>query len=81
MRVCLHIVQGMHFTPMVKDMGMNKVVNVIRHLAFEDMGSFSSVLEAPSMLIRYVEKVCREHSTQMIQLCHLVDHIPKSVAG
>ena len=40
---------------MVKDMGMNKVVNVIRHLAFEDLGSFSSVLEAGGYQVNYHE--------------------------
>ena len=40
---------------MVKDMGMNKVVNVIRHLAFEDLGSFSSILEAGGYQVSYHE--------------------------
>ena len=40
---------------MVKDMGMNKVVNVIRHIAFEDLGSFSSVLEAGGYQVNYHE--------------------------
>ena len=40
---------------MVKDMGMNKVVNVIRHLAFEDLGSFTSVLEAGGYKVKYHE--------------------------
>lgn len=36
-------------------MGTNKVVNVIRHLAFEDLGSFTSVLEAGGYQINYYE--------------------------
>jgi len=40
---------------MVKNMGTNKVVNVIRHLAFEDLGSFSSVLEAGGYQVNYHE--------------------------
>ena len=32
-----------------------KVVNVIRHLAFEDLASFSSVLQAKNIEINYVE--------------------------
>ena len=40
---------------MVENMGNNKVVNVIRHLAFEDMGSFSSVLLAHGYQINYIE--------------------------
>ena len=33
----------------------NKAVNVIRHLAFEDLGSFGSVLQAHGYQINYVE--------------------------
>ena len=40
---------------MVKDMGMNKLVNVIRHLAFEDLASFASVLEANGYQVNYVD--------------------------
>lgn len=40
---------------MVENMGKNKVVNVIRHLAFEDLGSFSSVLQAHDYKINYIE--------------------------
>jgi GMP synthase (glutamine-hydrolysing) len=35
--------------------GDNKAVNVIRHLAFEDLGSFSSVLQAHGYKINYVD--------------------------
>lgn len=35
--------------------GNNKVVNVVRHLAFEDLGSFSSVLQAHGYQINYVD--------------------------
>ena len=35
--------------------GDNKTVNVIRHLAFEDLGSFSSVLQAHGYKINYVD--------------------------
>lgn len=33
----------------------NKTVNVIRHLAFEDLGSFSSALQAHDYQINYIE--------------------------
>lgn len=36
-------------------MGKNKVVNVIRHLAFEDMGSFAPVLHSNGYQINYIE--------------------------
>lgn len=36
-------------------MGNNKVVNVIRHLAFEDLASFTSVLQAKDIEVNYVE--------------------------
>ncbi|PCI05008.1 MAG: glutamine amidotransferase [Gammaproteobacteria bacterium] len=36
-------------------MGNNKVVNVIRHLAFEDLASFTSVLQAKNTHINYIE--------------------------
>ena len=35
--------------------GENKTVNVIRHLAFEDLGSFTSVLQAHGYQINYIE--------------------------
>lgn len=35
--------------------GKNKTVNVIRHLAFEDLASFSSVLQAHGYQINYIE--------------------------
>ena len=40
---------------MVENMGKNKVVNVIRHLAFEDLDSFASVLNAHGYEINYVD--------------------------
>jgi GMP synthase (glutamine-hydrolysing) len=40
---------------MVKIMGKNKVVNVIRHLAFEDLASFSSILQVHGYQINYIE--------------------------
>jgi len=40
---------------MVKHMEKNKVVNVIRHLAFEDLGSFSSVLQIHDYQINYID--------------------------
>lgn len=36
-------------------MGKNKKVNVIRHLAFEDLGSFTAVLQAHDYEINYIE--------------------------
>jgi len=33
----------------------NKTVNVIRHLAFEDLGSFASVLQARGYQVKYIE--------------------------
>jgi len=36
-------------------MANNKVVNVIRHLAFEDLGSFTAVLQAKNIEINYIE--------------------------
>jgi GMP synthase (glutamine-hydrolysing) len=47
--------QAAHFTPKVEHMGKNKVVNVIRHLAFEDMGSFTSVLQINGYQVNYIE--------------------------
>jgi GMP synthase (glutamine-hydrolysing) len=43
------------FSLMVENMGNVKSVNVIRHLAFEDLGSFSSVLQANDYRINYIE--------------------------
>ncbi len=40
---------------MGKNMGKNKTVNVIRHLAFEDLASFTSVLQAHDYQINYFE--------------------------
>jgi GMP synthase (glutamine-hydrolysing) len=40
---------------MVENMGNNKTVNVIRHLAFEDLASFTSVLQAKNVHINYIE--------------------------
>ena len=40
---------------MVKIMGKNKVVNVIRHLAFEDLASFTSILQINGYQINYIE--------------------------
>lgn len=40
---------------MVENMGKNKVVNVIRHLVFEDLDSFASVLNAHGYEINYVD--------------------------
>lgn len=45
----------MYFTLMVENMGNNKIVNVIRHLAFEDLGSFAPLLEARGYQINYFE--------------------------
>ncbi|MBL4712282.1 MAG: gamma-glutamyl-gamma-aminobutyrate hydrolase family protein, partial [Gammaproteobacteria bacterium] len=45
----------MHFTSKVSDMGKNKVVNVIRHLAFENLASFATVLEAKGVDVNYIE--------------------------
>jgi GMP synthase (glutamine-hydrolysing) len=36
-------------------MANNKVVNVIRHLAFEDLGSFASVLQVKNITPNYIE--------------------------
>jgi len=36
-------------------MGKNKTVNVIRHLAFEDLASFTSVLQAHDYQINYID--------------------------
>ena len=36
-------------------MGKNKVVNVIRHLAFEDLASFTSILQVHDYQINYIE--------------------------
>jgi len=36
-------------------MGKSKVVNVIRHLAFEDLASFTSVLQAHGYQVNYIE--------------------------
>ncbi|HHJ34381.1 MAG TPA: glutamine amidotransferase [Gammaproteobacteria bacterium] len=36
-------------------MGKNKVVNVVRHLAFEDLASFTPVLQAENIDINYIE--------------------------
>lgn len=40
---------------MVEDMGNNKKVNVIRHLAFEDLASFTSLFQAKNIDINYIE--------------------------
>ncbi len=40
---------------MVENMKNNKMVNVIRHLAFEDLGSFSSVLQVHGYQINYID--------------------------
>jgi GMP synthase (glutamine-hydrolysing) len=41
-------------------MGNNKVANVIRHLAFEDLGSFESVLSVQGWQVNYIEAGCDE---------------------
>jgi GMP synthase (glutamine-hydrolysing) len=43
-------------------MEKNKVVNVIRHLAFEDLASFASVLQAHNYQINYIEAAYDELS-------------------
>ena len=43
-------------------MEKNKVVNVIRHLAFEDLASFASVLQAHNYQINYIEATYDELS-------------------
>jgi len=43
------------FSLMVRNMGNVKTVNVIRHLAFEDLASFTSVLQANDYRINYIE--------------------------
>ena len=40
---------------MVKIMGKNKTLNVLRHLAFEDLASFTSVLQAHGYHVNYIE--------------------------
>ena len=40
---------------MVEVMEKNKVVNVIRHLAFEDLASFAPLLQAKNIHINYIE--------------------------
>ncbi len=40
---------------MVKIMGKTKVVNVIRHLAFEDLAGFASILQVHGYYINYIE--------------------------
>ena len=40
---------------MVEDMGNNKTVNVIRHLAFEDLASFTALFQAKNININYIE--------------------------
>ena len=40
---------------MVEDMGNNKIVNVIRHLAFEDLASFTALFQAKNININYIE--------------------------
>lgn len=40
---------------MVKIMGKNKVVNVIRHLAFEDLASFTAILQVNGYQINYFD--------------------------
>jgi len=42
--------------------GKNKTVNVIRHLAFEDLASFTSVLQAHDYQINYIEAGCDDLS-------------------
>ena len=40
---------------MVEVMGNNNTVNVIRHLAFEDLGSFASLFQAKNIRINYID--------------------------
>ncbi len=47
---------------MVEDMGNNKTVNVIRHLAFEDLASFTALLQAKNCEINYIEAACDDLS-------------------
>ena len=47
---------------MVENMRKFKTVNVIRHLAFEDLASFSSVLTANDYQVNYMEAGCDDLS-------------------
>jgi len=62
---------------MVENMGNNKVVNVIRHLAFEDMGSFTSVLQAHGYQINYFEAGCDD----LFQMDALSDNLLVILGG
>ena len=53
---------------MAKKMGKNKIVNVIRHLAFEDLASFESVLTANGYQINYIEAA--DYALQPNDLIH-----------
>jgi GMP synthase (glutamine-hydrolysing) len=69
------------FSLMVKNMGKVKAVNVIRHLAFEDLASFASILQANDYQVNYIEAADFAYSPDALSQLNALSDDPLIVLG